>query len=299
MMPGSDDKPRIASMMLSSPPETPDLNEIIDYLKGQTILESGESVYEHVVKQAADQTALEANLRYYYWIEKTIELVKCDPDIGPPLPEGKTIWTSQKRARFISASISASISAAFSHKEWLSPYELAQHLKLPVKQILTLVRTKGPPTYRFDQNKGPLSNSRYFLRKNGTKEVFFKVDEFCQFLCQHPYLLFGLQKKKAKAQHRVEQNPNFQRAIDFAKRVKRKYRRIGMDDLAFVTHAVLTHGDQEFDDVLLERKYAGARAISRERFLGENKPAYSTVRNWFRRPGAFPHKTGQPSTRSR
>jgi|SRR5271157_1689780 len=174
MVPGSDDKPRIASMMLSSPPETPDLNEIINYLKGQTIPESGESVYEHVVKQAADQTALEANLRYYYWIEKTIELVKCDPDIGPPLPEEKP------------------------ERPW-STRQVMFYFKIPEKSLLKLLRTDilHANVINRDGSISPVTPGR--LREHGLEDVLFDRREVCEFKDQHPDQWMP-QKKKSKAQ---------------------------------------------------------------------------------------------------
>lgn len=170
---------------------------------------------------------------------------------------------------------------------WLTPVGLAQEWGITSETLLMFVREKGLPAWILNKKAGLLRVWSERVQDYGLGNALLDKSDAEDFLKKHP-TLYGYKKKESKDRRRVEEDPNFKPAIDFAKRVKHEYSRINMDDLAFITHAVLTYGDRPFDNDLLERNYARVRELPRQGFTGKRKPKESTVRNWFRRPEAFP-----------
>jgi hypothetical protein len=188
---------------------------------------------------------------------------------------------------------------------WLSLSEVkARWLGASMSKLTNLIIDGSLPLYGLNQEDGvhlinPATLVQGLLRKRGDdflsmpvhrlpsyslRDRLFKISDIRLYEKEHGSVL----KPKKPKSRRVEDNPNFKRAIAYANSVKHKYHRIKMDDLAFVTHSVLTHGDRKFEDVLLEKKYAGARELKREMFTSKRKPKVSTIRGWFRKPSAFP-----------
>jgi hypothetical protein len=199
--------------------------------------------------------------------------------------------------------------------DWLSPKEVLKRWDKTLVWLESKVREMMLPVYslssydgRYKLSEDALSRNRgggFFFSSSKAllDDCLFRIEDIKNFEKAHPSQL----KPKKPKSRRSEDNPNFKRAIDFSKSVRRKFPRIKMDDLAWVTYFVLTYGDRSFDDEklgeaadeILEEKYGGARELKRNKFIGKTKPQWSTVRRWFRHPKAFPHKSGKPRTDNR
>jgi hypothetical protein len=187
---------------------------------------------------------------------------------------------------------------------WFSPFEFIVKRGKTLSWLQSKIQEREIEVYSLNQDGIEACGHQAFTfpPNYADGDYLLKREEIEKYVKTHP--------NQFKAS-RVEQNPNFKRAIEFAKNARKRYSDITKNHWAQVTWWILTYedvpfndehlanqlGDGTFDYELLERRYAGARQIKRERFTGK-KPKYSTVRqSWF--VLAFPEKPHRPSKGAR